>query len=219
MKAKKILPRTKPPKKAKPKIKASPTPQRRPPSMITSTSKVLCIFAGVFSQLRYVEARIGTDGRKCYHTSFYVGEILKQSTSLSDKNTLDMSKCGYTNSFMFLMYMSDWYNDPAYATHTNEKTLFRYHNQLLLKIKGNGNGNLEEVRVYYTKEASTPILRAPIEMDHPDNFIFLQVTSSKVLLVVRSSKRFKYSQNLNYEYTFSKLLFLILILSFYDLLS
>ena len=202
-KAKKILPRTQPPKKAKPKIRASRTSERRPPSTIAWASKALCIFVSGLSQWRSFQTGSSTNSGRCYYTDATVNQIQKQSSTNTIGYIQQVFQCGTSNSFTTIVYQRDKAGDPAYPKDNKLRTYFKYHTKIILKIKSFGAGQIEEVQVFKSDETPSLILTTKIVMDNHERLIFLQVTPTKATLAVRSTTKFSYSENSNAEYTFS----------------
>ena len=201
--AKKIQARKNLPKKSNPKIKVSHTSQRRPPSLITWASKVLCILAGGLSHLRSVQAGLTTNPGRCYRDWEQMNRWTTQSTTTG--NIQDAVLCGASNTLTTLIVHRDNDGDPAYPKDTKLRTYFRYHTKILVKVLSQGATKDEEVQVFKDDETpSTLIMKTKIEMRNADRLIFLQVTPTKATLAIRSAKKFSYSENRNVEYTFSK---------------
>ena len=153
--------------------------------------RILCIFVAV------LEAVKGSFDGKCYHVE------IEDSVAAQ---TFDLSKCpSGQNSFTFISYLRRRSSDTAYPQTDGEiRTYFRYSNKIEIKIKGATSGNLEELQVFKTDEPTNPIIKARFSMERRSRVIFLQVTSTKATLAVRSFYNSFFDNQNNHEYTFSK---------------
>ena len=110
------------------------------------------------------------------------------------------------NSFTFIVYlrMIRHENTPGYIQDFQSRIVFKY-DQIEIRIKGEGTADFYGVEVWKSNEASNPILTGKIAIKNRDKLIWLQVTSTKVILAVRSALNFEFEETNNHECTFGNL--------------
>ena len=124
----------------------------------------------------------------------------------SSFKTFDVTKCGAgLNSFTFRAHWKYIGSETRYPKDSKERIYFRYDTKIFIKIQSFGTDQDEEIRVYKMDETpSTLILKAKLEMDHPEQLVYLEVNKENAVLAVRSSYNHIYSNHRNVEYNFSK---------------